>query len=91
MRVGDLVKVRDGVGGFFTGIILELDPNYRWVMIHNGDYVMADIDGVVIIPQNNVEDILQKSENLINTESQVRKAIREGMDPQEAYIKYSVF
>ena len=61
------------------------------VIIHNGDYVMADIDGVVIIPQNNVEDILQKSENLINTESQVRKAIREGMDPQEAYIKYSVF
>ena len=52
---------------------------------------MADIDGVVIIPQNNVEDILQKSENLINTENQVRKAIREGMDPQEAYIKYSVF
>ena len=52
---------------------------------------MAYIDGVVIIPQNNVEDILQKSENLINTESQVRKAIREGMDPQEAYIKYSVF
>lgn len=37
MRVGDLVKVRDGVGGFFTGIILELDPNYRWVMIHNGE------------------------------------------------------
>ena len=61
------------------------------VIIHNGDYVMADIDGVVIIPKNNTEDILQKSENLINTESQVRKAIREGMDPQEAYIKYSVF
>ena len=61
------------------------------VIVHNGDYVMADIDGLVIITQNNVDDILQKSENLINTESQVRKAIREGMDPQEAYIKYSVF
>ena len=60
-------------------------------IINNNDYVMADIDGVVIIPQNNVEDVLQKSEKLINTESQVRKAIREGMDPQEAYIKYSVF
>ena len=38
-----------------------------------------------------VIDVLEKSEKLINTESQVRKAIREGMDPQEAYIKYSVF
>jgi len=37
MKVGDLVKVRDGVGGFFTGIIVELDPNYRWVLIHNGE------------------------------------------------------
>ena len=61
------------------------------VEIKNGDYVMADIDGVVIIPKKNVIDVLEKSEKLINTESQVRKAIREGMDPQEAYIKYSVF
>ena len=52
---------------------------------------MSDIDGIVIIPQEKVIDILEKSEKLINTESQVRKAIREGMDPQEAYIKYSVF
>lgn len=61
------------------------------VNINNGDYVMADIDGVVIIPQNKVVEILEKSEKLINTESLVRKAIREGMDPQEAYIKYSAF
>jgi len=35
--------------------------------------------------------ILLKSEKLITTESEIRKAIREGMDPQEAYLKYSVF
>ena len=53
---------------------------------------MADIDGVVIIPQANIIiDILEKSELIINTESKVRKSIREGMDPQEAYIKYSAF
>ena len=34
---------------------------------------MADIDGIVIIPQEKVIDILEKSEKLINTESQVRK------------------
>ena len=59
--------------------------------INNNDYVMADIDGVVIIPQGNILEILEKSELLINTESKVRKSIREGMDPQEAYIKYSAF
>jgi 4-hydroxy-4-methyl-2-oxoglutarate aldolase len=61
------------------------------VIINNNDYVMADIDGVVIIPQANILDVLEKSELLINTESKVRKSIREGMDPQEAYIKYSAF
>ena len=59
--------------------------------INNDDYVMADIDGVVIIPEDKAEDILLKSEKLIATESEIRKAIREGMDPQEAYIKFSVF
>ena len=61
------------------------------VEIHNNDYVLADIDGVIIIPQKNIEEILHKSEKLMNTENLVRKAIKEGMDPQEAYIKFGAF
>ena len=60
-------------------------------IIKNNDYVLGDIDGVVIIPQKNIEDILNRSEKLINTENLVRKSIKEGMDPQEAYLKYSAF
>ena len=61
------------------------------VEINNNDYVLGDIDGVVIIPQDNIEKILIKSEEKINSENLVRKAIKEGMDPQEAYKKYSAF
>ena len=32
-----------------------------------------------------------KPTKLVNTESAIRKAIRAGMDPQEAYLKYGVF
>ena len=53
--------------------------------------MLADIDGIVIIPQNNINEILTQSEKLINTENLVRKAIREGVDPQEAYLKYGAF
>ena len=60
-------------------------------IINNDDYVLADIDGVVIIPQQIIEDILIRAEKLINTENLVRKSIKEGMDPQEAYLKYSAF
>ena len=58
------------------------------VEIFNNDYALADIDGVVIVPKKHIEEILVKSEELINTENLLRKAIREGMDPQEAYIKF---
>ena len=61
------------------------------VTINNNDYVLADIDGVIIIPQDNIENILIKSEEKINSENLVRKAIKEGVDPQEAYKKYSAF
>ena len=61
------------------------------VEINNNDYVLGDIDGVVIIPQDNIEKILIKSEEKINSENLVRKAIKEGVDPQEAYKKYSAF
>ena len=37
------------------------------------------------------EEILIKSEELINTENMVRKAIKEGMDPKDAYLKYGAF
>ena len=61
------------------------------VVINNNDYVLADIDGIIIIPQDNIEQILIKSEEKINSENLVRKAIKEGVDPQEAYKKYSAF
>ena len=79
------------VVGYWKPDVLEEQITIGDVIINNNDYVMADIDGVVIIPENNILDILEKSELLINTESKVRKSIREGMDPQEAYIKYSAF
>jgi len=43
MRVGDLVKLRDGS----SGIIIELDPNYRWVLLHSGEkYSRSDLSVV---------------------------------------------
>ncbi|WP_223551913.1 RraA family protein [Aestuariivivens sp. NBU2969] len=61
------------------------------VQIQTGDYVMADRDGVVVIPQDIVEEVVLKTEEVLRTESLVRKAIMEGVDPQEAYLKYGKF
>ena len=61
------------------------------VTIRTGDFVMADRDGVVIIPQVTVQEVVQNVEKVLNTENLVRKAILQGMDPREAYLKYGKF
>lgn len=61
------------------------------VTIHTGDYVMADFDGTVIIPQALIEQVTTQVEEVLCTESLVRKAILEGVDPKEAYILHGKF
>jgi regulator of RNase E activity RraA len=61
------------------------------VRIETGDYVLADIDGIVIIPQGVAEEVVSRVEEVIRTESLVRKAILSGTDPKEAYLKFGKF
>ena len=61
------------------------------VTISSGDYVIADRDGIVIIPAAIAEDVTAKTEEVLQTESLIRKAILEGMDPQKAYLQYGKF
>ena len=59
--------------------------------IKSGDYVLGDIDGVVIIPNELIDEVITDTENYINTESALRKDILSGVDPKEAYLKYRLF
>ena len=54
-------------------------------------YLLGDRDGVVVIPQAIAADVIAETEQVTNTESQVRAAIRAGTDPVEAYLKYGKF
>jgi regulator of RNase E activity RraA len=53
--------------------------------------VLADDDGVVVLPQARAEEIVAATEAVMASENQVREAIRGGMDPQAAYLKYRKF
>lgn len=61
------------------------------VTIRSGDYIIADMDGAVIIPQEVVEEAVTKTEEVMNTESEMRVAILDGMDPEKAYLKFGKF
>ena len=61
------------------------------VEIRTGDFVVADFDGVVIIPGEIVVDVVNRTEEVLRTENLVRRAILAGEDPQKAYLKYGKF
>ena len=61
------------------------------VTIRSGDYLLGDRDGVVIIPQAIAEEAIVKTEEVVATESDMRRALIGGMDPVEAYNRYGKF
>lgn len=65
--------------------------NIGSVTICSGDYGIADMDGVVVIPKDMVIEAVTRTEAVMSTESDMRKAIIAGMDPEEAYLKYGKF
>jgi 4-hydroxy-4-methyl-2-oxoglutarate aldolase len=61
------------------------------VSIFNGDFVLADRDGIIIIPQDLVLTVIEKTEEVLMTENLVRKAILSGTDPVAAYLEFRKF
>ena len=74
--------VADGLGGAVTIGTVE---------ISTGDYILGDVDGVLVIPAAIVEDVITRTEAIMGDENALRKDILNGMDPQEAYKKHRLF
>ena len=61
------------------------------VTVSTGDYVLGDRDGVVVIPAAIASEVVQQTEEVLRTENLVRKAILQGVDPVQAYLRYGKF
>ncbi len=61
------------------------------VRVALGDLVVADLDGVVVVPRRVAHEALLRCEKLVGTESRVRRAVKRGMTPLEAYEKFGSF
>ncbi|MFV2067234.1 MAG: RraA family protein [Pirellulales bacterium] len=60
------------------------------VLFSPGDLVIADDDGVVVVPQAVEEEVIRRAWEKINAEDTVRDSIRKGMTATEAFRKYGV-
>ena len=56
-----------------------------------GDIVVGDLDGVAVVPKALALEVLLECEALLDSENQVRAAVRRGMAPLAAYEKFGVF
>jgi regulator of RNase E activity RraA len=61
------------------------------VRIRLGDYVVADHDGIVVVPHEAISEVLAEAEAKVSTESEIRDAVRKGMLPLEAYDRFGTF
>lgn len=55
------------------------------VKVRPGDFIMADDNGVLVIPQERVEEVLQIAKEYKTIEERIVEAIRKGDDPVEAH------
>ena len=95
--------VREGFP-VFAGFVTPQDSVRRWrvvdwghevtigeVRIATGDYVLGDSDGVVVIPSELASGVLERAEAVVGTENEVRRAVRSGIPPLEAFERYGKF
>lgn len=61
------------------------------VSVGLGDWVVADRDGIVVVPHRVLDEVLEEAEEMVAVESEVRAAVREGTLPLEAYDRFGTF
>lgn len=61
------------------------------VIVAPGDYIVADRDGAIRVPRDMAEAVTARAEVAMATENKVRTAILQGVDPQQAYLKFGKF
>ncbi len=60
------------------------------VTIEDGDLIFGDIDGVIVIPKDCAEEVIEKAFRKAAGEKKVRKAIEGGMSATKAFETYGI-
>ncbi|KRQ29595.1 hypothetical protein AOT83_23850 [Mycobacteroides sp. H001] len=60
----------------------------RTVEVGPGDFILGDIDGVVVVPAAHVLPVLERAEAVTLRERGIRQGLKDGMSLQEAIARY---
>lgn len=60
------------------------------VTVHDGDLIFGDVDGVLVIPGQVADEVLERALEKAAGEKVVRKAIERGMSATEAFARFGI-
>jgi 4-hydroxy-4-methyl-2-oxoglutarate aldolase len=60
------------------------------VVVHEGDYVLADYDGVVVVPSARIAELLERAEEKAARETDVRGALAGGDTVREVFDRFGI-
>jgi 4-hydroxy-4-methyl-2-oxoglutarate aldolase len=75
------VRGRSSCAGY--GIPVKLGG----ILVRPGDFILADENGTIVIPQENINDVLEFAQKVKATEEKVIAQIRAGADPVEMHVQ----
>ena len=61
------------------------------VAVTPGDFVLGDIDGILIVPAAIIDEVIEEAETTRDREDIVRQSLQSGGDIRELFEKYRVF
>jgi 4-hydroxy-4-methyl-2-oxoglutarate aldolase len=69
---------------------IDVPVEIAGVTFHPGEIVIADIDGVAVIPRLVETQVIRRAWDKVHAENEVRSAIENGMKATEAYRRFGV-
>ena len=69
---------------------LDVPVELGGVLVNPGDWVLGDVDGLVVIPQDSIEEVIQKALAKASEENLVRDELAAGASLKEVFAKYRI-
>ena len=84
-------RTSNGMMGRFRMIGWQMPIEIGGVHIFPGDILLADIDGVIVVPRKLAYDVLVRAEEIRDTDVEIKEMVNSGMKPTEVVANGGYF